>query len=92
MIATVYRPSRVKDGRRVVDRMYRGKYRLDPRDKMKDVPLHTNDKQVAQQNLRKILEEEQNEGAGFIRPKKRVQSHADRALFRRGNFDELLSV
>jgi integrase len=70
MIATVYRPSRVKDGRRVVGRMYRGKYRLDPRDKIKDVALHTNDKQVAQQNLRKILENEQNERAGFIRPKR----------------------
>jgi hypothetical protein len=50
--------------------MYRGKYRLDPREKIKDVPLHTNDNQVAQQRLRKILEEEQNERAGFIRPKR----------------------
>lgn len=70
MIATVYRPSRVKNGRRVVARMYRGKYRLDPREKIKDVPLHTNDKQVAQQELRKIMDEEQNERAGFIRPKR----------------------
>jgi hypothetical protein len=69
MIAIVYRPSRVKNGRRVVGRTYRGKYRLDPRERIKDVPLHTNDKQVAQQKLRKILEEEQNERAGFIRPK-----------------------
>ena len=74
MIATVYRPSRVKNGRRVVARMYRGKYRLDPREKIKDVPLHTNDKQVAQQKLRKILEEEQAEGAGFIRPKKQREA------------------
>src|ERR1043166_3820306 len=70
MIATVYKPTRVKNGRRVVARMYRGKYRLDPREKIKDVPLHTNDKQVAQQRLREILEEEQNERAGFIRPKR----------------------
>src|SRR5438094_7598716 len=74
MIATVYRPSRVKNGRRVVGRTYRGKYRLDPREKIKDVPLQTNDKQVAQQKLRKILEEEQNERAGFIRPKKQRQA------------------
>ena len=74
MIATVYRPSRLKDGRRVVGRMYRGKYRLDPREKIKDVPLYTNDKQVAQQNLRKILEEDQNERAGFIRPKKQREA------------------
>jgi integrase len=50
--------------------MFRGKYRLDPRERIKDVPLHTNDKQVAQQRLRKLLEEEQNERAGFIRPKR----------------------
>ena len=74
MIATVYRPSRVKDGRRVVGRMYRGKYRLDPRERVKDIPLHTNDKQVAQQKLRKILEEEQDERAGFIRPKKQREA------------------
>jgi len=54
--------------------MYRAKYRLDPRDKIKDVPLHTNDKQVAQQKLRKILEEEQAEQAGFIRPKKQREA------------------
>jgi integrase len=74
MIAIVYRPSRVKDGRRVIGRMYRAKYRLDPRDKIKDVPLHTNDKQVAQQKLRKVLEEEQDEQAGFIRPKKQREA------------------
>src|SRR6266480_4665448 len=74
MIATVYRPSRLKDGRRVVGRMYRGKYRLDPRERIKDVPLHTNDKQVAQQKLRKLLEEEQNERAGFIRPRKQREA------------------
>src|SRR5436305_1001639 len=70
MIATVYRPSRVKDGRRIIGRMYRGKYRLDPREKMKDVPLHTNDKQVAQQKLRKILEEEQRECDGIFSTKR----------------------
>lgn len=80
MIATVYRPSRVKDGRRVVGRMYRGKYRLDPREKIKDVPLHTNDKQVAQQKLRKVLEEEQAERAGFIRPKKQREAMGVRCL------------
>jgi len=80
MFATVYRHSRVKDGRRVVARMYRGKYRLDPREKIKDVPLHTNDKQFAQQKLRKILEDEQNERAGFIRPKKQREAMAPAAV------------
>jgi integrase len=69
MIATVYKPSRLKNGRRVVARMYRGKYRLDPRDKVKDVPLHTNEKQVAEQKLRKILQEEQRGRDGILAPK-----------------------
>jgi integrase len=68
MIATVYKPSRVKNGRRVVARMYRGKYRLDPREKLKDVALHTNDKQVAEQKLRKIVQDEQREREGLIAP------------------------
>jgi len=69
MIATVYKPSRLKDGRRVVARMYRGKYRLDPQEKLKDVALHTNDKQVAEQKLRKILQEEQRGRDGILAPK-----------------------
>jgi integrase len=69
MIATVYKPSRRKNGKRIVGRMYRGKYRLDPRDKLKDVALHTNDKQIAEQRLRKIIQEEQRERDGIIAPK-----------------------
>jgi plasmid stabilization system protein ParE len=74
MISTVYKPSRRKDGERVVSRMYRGRYRLDPREKVTDVPLHTNDKQVAEQKLRKIVQEEQRERDG-ISPQ-REQRHA----------------
>ena len=69
MIATVYKPSRRKDGKRVVGRMYRGKYRLDPREKLKDIPLHTNDKRVAQEKLRRIMQEEQRERDGISTPK-----------------------
>jgi integrase len=69
MIATVYKPSRCKNGHRVVARMYRGRYRLDPREKLKDVALHTNDKQVAEQKLRKILQDEQRERDGIRTPK-----------------------
>ena len=60
----------MKNGRRLVARMYRRKYRFDPRDKIKDVPLYTNDKQGAQQKLRKIAEEEQRERDGILSPKK----------------------
>jgi integrase len=69
MIASVYRPSRRKNGKRVIGRMYRGKYRLDPRDRLTDVALHTNDKQVAEQKLRKIVQAEQRERDGLLMPK-----------------------
>lgn len=49
--------------------MYRGRYRLDPRERLRDVPLHTNDKQVAEQRLRKIVQEEQRERDGLRAPK-----------------------
>jgi integrase len=81
MIATAYRPSRRKNGKRIVGRMYRGKYRLDPRDKTRDVPLHTNDKQVAEQRLRRIIQEEQHEREGIIVPKQQRDA-AGRSLAR----------
>jgi integrase len=68
MIQQVFRPSRMKDGKRVVARMYRGRYRLDPRERVKDVALHTNDKQVAEQRLRKIVQNEQRECDGLRAP------------------------
>jgi len=49
MIKEVYRPSRWKNGKRIVGRLYRGKYRFDPREQIKYVALHTDDKQVAEQ-------------------------------------------
>jgi integrase len=69
MIKRVYRPSRLKNGKQVVGRLYRGKYRLHPRDKIKYVALHTNDKQVAEERLSKIVREEEREGAGLLAPK-----------------------
>lgn len=69
MIANVYRPSRRKNGQRVVGRMYREKYRLDPRDGLTNVALHTNDKQVAEQKLRKIVHDAQREREGLLTPK-----------------------
>jgi integrase len=64
MIETVYKPKRRKNGKVVSGRMYRGRYRLDPRDKLRDIPLHTNDKQVAEQKLRKVVQDAQREAAG----------------------------
>ena len=56
-----------KDGKRSP---YRGRFRLSPDEKFREVPLHTTDKQIARKRLREIVQEEQNEREGFIRPKK----------------------
>jgi integrase len=66
----VYRPKRKGEGKARAKRPYRGRYRLNPRDKIKDVPLRTTDKQIAQKTLREIAQEEREERAGFIKPKK----------------------
>ena len=69
MIKQVYKPSRFRSGKRIVGRMYRGRYRLDPREKIKDVALHTDEKQVAEQRLARIVRDEQHEREGLIPPK-----------------------
>jgi integrase len=68
MIETVYKPKRRKNGKLIAGRMYRGRYRLDPRDKIRDVALRTTEKQVAEQKLRKIVQDEQREREGLIAP------------------------
>src|SRR5438128_727874 len=65
MIEEVYRPSRKKNGKRVVSRVYRGKFRIHPRDKIKYVALYSTDKQVAQQRLHQIVLDEQRERRSF---------------------------
>jgi len=69
MIRYVYKPSKVVRGKRVFDRLYRGRYRLDGDERMREVPLRTPDKQIADQRLNKIVLEEQREGAGLLAPK-----------------------
>jgi integrase len=86
MIATVYKPTRLKNGRRVVARMYRAKYRLDPREKIKDVALHTNDKQVAEQKLRKVVKDAQREREGLIAPQYQRDAAATPLLTHIKNF------
>jgi integrase len=60
-----------KDGKRSP---YRGRFRLSPDEKFREVPLHTTDKQIARKRLRDIVQEEQDERAGFIRPKKQREA------------------
>ena len=56
-----------KDGKRSP---YRGRFRLSPDEKFREVPLHTTDKQIARKRLREIVQEEESERAGFIRPRR----------------------
>ncbi|HWL53230.1 MAG TPA: site-specific integrase [Chthoniobacteraceae bacterium] len=68
MICTVFKPKRIKDGKTVVARLYRGRYRLDGERVMRDVPLNTPDKRVAQQRLEEIVKRKQMEAEGMIPP------------------------
>src|SRR5204862_5442683 len=60
-----------KDGKRSP---YRGRFRLSPEEKFREVPLHTTDKQIARKRLRGIVKEEEDERAGFVRPKKQREA------------------
>ena len=65
----VFRTRRRRDGEVFIGRTFRGRYRLHPGDKVTEVALHTNDKQVARQRLEKIVKELQQEQVGIIAPK-----------------------
>ena len=60
-----------KDGKRSP---YRGRFGLSPDEKLQEVPLHTTDKQIARKRLRELVQEEEDERAGFIRPKKQREA------------------
>ena len=69
MIRHVYKPSKREGGKRVFDRLYRGRYRLDGDEQIREVPLKTPDKQIAEQRLNKIILDEQREREGLLAPK-----------------------
>ncbi len=69
MIRHVYKPSKREGGKRVFDRLYRGRYRLDGDERIREVPLKTPDKQIAEKRLNKIILEEQREREGLLAPK-----------------------
>ena len=70
MIRHVYKPSKRERGKRVFDRLYRGRYRLDGDEKVREVPLRTPDKDIARRRLDKIVLDEQREREGLIAPKR----------------------
>jgi len=65
MIRSVFRPSRLVDGKRVISRLYSGRLRLDGEAKAKTIPLHVTDKRVAEQKLAEIVREREMQAAGI---------------------------
>ena len=64
MRRSVFRPKR--NGK--VARLYRGRIKLDSWHKVKEVPLHTSDKRVAEQQLEKLVQQFEREEAGIAVP------------------------
>jgi len=70
MIAYVFRPKRKdRNGKTVISRCYRSRYRLDGEYSITEVSLKTADKQVAKKRLTEIITEKQREQEGLIPPK-----------------------
>ena len=65
MICNVFRPKRKINGRLHVGRLYRGRYKLDGEFKMTTLPLHTTDKQLANQKLLLVVRQREKELAGL---------------------------
>lgn len=69
MIASIFKPSRRKGGKRVQGRIYWGQVRLSPRDPIERFSLETSDKRVAEKRLAEIVREREHEAAGILAPK-----------------------
>ena len=66
MEARIYKPKRLRNGKRTIGRLYRARVKLTGDNKVRDIPLKVSDKQVAQQKLNKLVQELEHESAGFI--------------------------
>lgn len=65
----VFRPSRRVNGKRVLSRLYSGRYSLGRGLKPVTVSLHTPDELVARKRLRDLIVEQQREAVGIIAPR-----------------------
>ncbi len=79
MIEFIFRPSRTVAGKRVVSRLFSGRYAVDKGAKPVTVRLNTPDREIARKRLREIVLEKQREQEGIIAPKA-VRVAAVRAL------------
>jgi integrase len=66
MEARIYKPKRVRNGKRTVGRLYRARIKLAGDSAVRDIALQVSDKQVAQQKLNKLIQELEHESAGLI--------------------------
>lgn len=66
MEARIYKPKRVRNGKRTVGRLCRARIKLAGDSKVRDIALEVSDKQVAQQKLNKLIQELEHESAGLI--------------------------
>ncbi len=69
MIKSVFRPSRMVNGKRVRQRLYYGQYRFSLNEPITRVPLGTTDKEVAERRLAAIVREIEQERYGIIPPR-----------------------
>jgi len=65
----VFRPSRRRNGKAVKSAKYRGRFTVLDDRQVFDVPLHTADRQVAEQRLRELVREKEREAVGLLDPK-----------------------
>ena len=79
MIRTLYKPKRRKNGKLVVSRLYSAKIRIDGERQILNVPLHVSDKQVAEEKLRKLVQEREKELHG-LSPAKGMRDAANELL------------
>jgi integrase len=69
MIQTLYRPKRMRNGKRITSRLYSARIRIDGERRILNVPLGVTDKDVAKDKLRKLVQEMEKELHGLISPK-----------------------
>ena len=66
MVKSVFRPSRLRNGKRVRSRLYVGRYKLDGDTELTQVPLGTSDKQSAESVLSGIILRKERERCGLL--------------------------
>ena len=75
MICNVFRQKRRLNGKTIIGRLYRGRFRLAGESRMTTISLHTTDKQVAMQKLLVASRERERELAGLADRKQIGRAH-----------------